>query len=100
MKAVAATLRQRPGGEAIDTIVLACTHFPLLREEFAHVFGANTALVDGAQGIARRSKHLVGDDAFIPDTPIRFIVSGSVERTQGLEAALRQKDFAPAQAFP
>lgn len=47
-------LRDQPGGDAIDVIVLACTHFPLLRDELQAAFGPNVRLIDGAQGIARR----------------------------------------------
>nr|WP_239805878.1 glutamate racemase [Croceicoccus hydrothermalis] len=42
------------GAAPIDTLVLACTHFPLLRDELRAAFGADVALVDGAGGIARR----------------------------------------------
>jgi glutamate racemase len=60
----AAGLRDQPGGEAIDTVVLACTHFPLLAEELAAAFGPEVALVDGAAGIARRIAHLVAGQAW------------------------------------
>ncbi|MFM5917106.1 MAG: glutamate racemase [Novosphingobium sp.] len=53
-----AGLRQQPGGEAIDTVVLACTHFPLLIPELGAAFGPDVAFVDGAAGIARRIAHL------------------------------------------
>ncbi|WP_371809656.1 glutamate racemase [Croceicoccus sp. YJ47] len=42
------------GAAPIDTLVLACTHFPLLRDELRAAFGGDVALVDGADGIARR----------------------------------------------
>ncbi len=54
----AAGLREQPGGEAIDTVVLACTHFPLLEEELGKAFGPGVRFVDGAQGIARRIAYL------------------------------------------
>ncbi len=50
----AAGLRGQPGGEAIDTVVLACTHFPLVAEELGRAFGPDVCFVDGAAGIARR----------------------------------------------
>jgi len=53
-----AGLRDQPGGDAIDVIVLACTHFPLLQEELQAVVGPHVALIDGAAGIARRIAHL------------------------------------------
>ena len=50
----AAGLRDQPGGDTIDTVILACTHFPLVQEELAAAFGAGVSFIDGAAGIARR----------------------------------------------
>lgn len=47
-------LRSQPGGDRIDTVVLACTHFPLVKDELAVAFGPDVAFIDGADGIARR----------------------------------------------
>jgi glutamate racemase len=54
-----AGLRGQPGGEDIDTVVLACTHFPLLNDELQEVLGPDVKLIDGAAGIARRIATLV-----------------------------------------
>lgn len=65
-----AGLRDQPGGEAIDTVVLACTHFPLLAEELGAAFGSGVAFVHGAAGIARRIAHLTAGQGFrrtVPD---------------------------------
>ncbi|MFM5893907.1 MAG: glutamate racemase [Novosphingobium sp.] len=59
-----AGLRERPGGNAIDTVVLACTHFPLLADELAKAFGPEVSFVDGAAGIARRIAHLTQGQIF------------------------------------
>ena len=56
-------LRSQPGGESIDTVVLACTHFPLVAEELAEAFGPGVSFVDGAAGIARRIAHLTEGQA-------------------------------------
>lgn len=37
----------------IDTLVLGCTHYPLLRPAFARFLGPNVTLVDSAQNCAR-----------------------------------------------
>ena len=42
-----------PGGDRIDVGVLACTHFPLLREELSEAF-PGVQWIDGGPGIARR----------------------------------------------
>jgi len=51
--AAARPLFEAPGGDLIDTIVLACTHFPLLGEELRAAF-PSVSYVDGGPGIARR----------------------------------------------
>ena len=53
-----AGLRDQPGGDALDVVVLACTHFPLLRDELQAAFGPDVRLIDGAAGIARRIEYL------------------------------------------
>jgi glutamate racemase len=49
-----AGLLDQPRGDRIDTIVLACTHFPLVEEELRAVSPQPIRFVDGAEGIARR----------------------------------------------
>ena len=44
-------------GDRIDTVVLACTHFPLLQDELGAAF-PHVAYVHGGEGIARRIAHL------------------------------------------
>ena len=51
----------QPGGERIDTVVLACTHFPLVADELAAAASRPLAFVDGAAGIARRVAALLGE---------------------------------------
>jgi glutamate racemase len=60
----AQALRGQPGGDRIDTVVLACTHFPLLEEPLREAFGPGVAFVHGAQGIARRIAFLTQGQAF------------------------------------
>jgi glutamate racemase len=50
-----------PGGERIDTVVLACTHFPLVEEELAAASSRPVRFVDGKEGIARRTAWLLRD---------------------------------------
>jgi glutamate racemase len=47
-----------PDGAAIDTVVLACTHFSLLEAELAAAFGPSVRFIDGSDGIARRIAYL------------------------------------------
>lgn len=51
-------LFRQSGGDRIDTIVLACTHFPLVEEELAAAAPRPIRFVDGKEGIARRTAWL------------------------------------------
>ena len=65
----AAGLRAQPGGDAIDTVVLACTHFPLVETELAQAFGPGVRFVHGAEGIARRIAFLTQGQSFERNQP-------------------------------
>jgi glutamate racemase len=58
-------LLSQPGGDRMDRVVLACTHFPLVADELAEaarrLTGTPPGFVDGAAGIARRCAHLLAD---------------------------------------
>lgn len=55
MREAVAPLFAQHGGDRIDQLVLACTHFPLLRAELAEACPAGVVLVDSGAGIARRT---------------------------------------------
>jgi glutamate racemase len=62
-------LRGQPGGAGIDTVVLACTHFPLVQDELEAAFGPDVAFVHGADGIARRIAALTEGQQFARGEP-------------------------------
>jgi glutamate racemase len=62
-------LFDQAGGDAIDTIVLACTHFPLLEDELAAVAPGHVRFVDGSDGIARRTAYLLKDASWPDEKP-------------------------------
>jgi glutamate racemase len=99
IRKVADELKAMPGGDTIDSLVLACTHFPLLREELAVEFGSDVAMIDGAAGIARRIAYLLDGQEFVSPGPNRFVLTGPIERADGLDWALAARNFGPAEAF-
>lgn len=86
--AAAAGLRGQPGGEAIDTVVLACTHFPLVADELRQAMGDNVRFIDGAQGIARRIAYLTQGQQFLRTSPDVAVVTGDLARAAPLAPAL------------
>ncbi len=67
--AVLAGLIEQRGGEAIDVIVNACTHFPLVEPELAAASPHPVRFVDGGAGIARRIAHLTEGQDWTRDGP-------------------------------
>jgi glutamate racemase len=55
-------------GNAVDTVVLACTHFPLLGGELRQAF-PGLAWIDGGEGIARRIVHLTREQPWPAEYP-------------------------------
>ena len=67
VRAAAQTMFDAPSGERIDTVVLACTHFPLLEDELRAAY-PDVGFIDGGPGIARRIAHLTQDQPW-PSAP-------------------------------
>jgi len=61
-------LLSQPDGARLDTVVLACTHFPLVEQELADASPRPLAFVDGKEGIARRTAWLLRDKEW-PEEP-------------------------------
>jgi len=53
VRAAAQPMFDAPDGDRVDTVVLACTHFPLLEAELRGAF-PDISYIDGGPGIARR----------------------------------------------
>ena len=79
---------EAPDGGRIDTVVLACTHFPLLQDELRAAF-PGVAYVDGAAGIARRIAHLTREQPWPSKRPpgIALFTSAAREPLLGSLAA-------------
>ena len=60
VRAAAQPMFDTASGDRIDTVVLACTHFPLLQDELRASF-PHVNYVDGGPGIARRIAYLTRD---------------------------------------
>ena len=86
----AAGLRDQPGGAEIDTVVLACTHFPLLHAELVEAFGPGVTFADGSAGIARRIVHLTQGQPFARAAPDFAVFTSQAENLAALAPALAQ----------
>jgi glutamate racemase len=84
-------LLSQPDGSQIDTIVLACTHFPLLENELAAAFGGRAKFVHGAEGIARRIADLLAGQPFARQDDDQALFTGSMEDAHTLQPALARQ---------
>ncbi|MBO9671786.1 MAG: glutamate racemase, partial [Sphingobium sp.] len=64
-----AGLLDQPGGDRMDMVVLACTHFPLVEDELTAAAPRPLTFLDGGAGIARRVAYLNGDQPWPTVTP-------------------------------
>ncbi|WP_120075800.1 glutamate racemase [Aurantiacibacter odishensis] len=88
--AAAEGLRRQARGEDIDTVVLACTHFPLVQDELAVAFGNKVQFIDGAQGIARRIAYLTQGQSFDRQDDDFAIVTGDGQVNEALLGGLER----------
>jgi glutamate racemase len=64
--------------EHIDTLVLGCTHYPILREVISEVAGSGVTIIDSAEAIAREVQSLLAENALlntVSDGSRRLMVS-------------------------
>jgi glutamate racemase len=73
VRAAAAPMFEADRGGEIDVVVLACTHFPLLKDELEAAFPAR-AWIDGGPGIARRIAWLTREQAWPAEAPSGLMV--------------------------
>ena len=63
-----------PRRDEMDVLVLACTHFPLLRDELAAQFPSKVALIDSGEAIARRVASLLAEHNFDEKPPEHWAI--------------------------
>ena len=63
-----AGLFNHPGAAQMDTVVLACTHFPLVQAQLAQVSPPHIRWVDSGDGIAKRVVHWTSGMQWAPMT--------------------------------
>ena len=84
---ILSALLDQPGGERIDTVVLACTHFPLVQDELDAASPRPLTFVDGAEGIARRAAWWTRDTIWPDQRPEGIVVvTGPLERAEPYRA--------------
>jgi glutamate racemase len=64
----------------IDTLVLGCTHYPILRRTIEQVVGDQVAIVDSAETTALAVREALGISPGVSNPPHTFLVTDATER--------------------
>jgi len=83
-----------------DTIVLGCTHFPLVQESIAKLVGPRISLIDPAPAVARQLKNVLeaqnlladADDETLHDQHHLLLTSGDIYRLKRVLSQVFDKD--------
>lgn len=58
-KTVIDSYLSRPKLKKIDALILACTHYPLIKKEIASFYSKNTLIIDSAEAVAEKVKQIL-----------------------------------------
>ena len=101
--AAIASLFNQPGGDRLDTVVLGCTHFPLLRDELAAAAPHPVTRMDSGAAIARRVATILGIST--PDRPVvapshKAIFTAETANVDRMRSGLKQFGLAEVGFLP
>jgi len=70
-------------GQGIDTLVLGCTHYPLLVNAIRNVVGSEITIIDSATAVAEEVKNFLAENRLLSNAgegSVKFMVSDAPER--------------------
>ena len=69
-----------PHGPQIDIVVLACTHFPLIREAIAAACPPGVRLIDTGEAVARQVMRVAPNTPRPPGQASAYVTGGTANR--------------------
>lgn len=87
--------------KGIDTLVMGCTHYPLLENTISKVMGKGVKLVSSALEVAKEVKRIITENGIKRDGSIepvyRYYTSDSVDKFESLGSAILDKKICSAE---
>ena len=77
----------------IDTLVLGCTHYPILRGTIEKVVGDKVKIVDSAETTAQTVKEALGSSANLSDPRRQFLVTDAEERFRRIAGEFLEQEI-------
>ena len=78
----------------IDTLVLGCTHYPILRGTIEQVVGEAVQIVDSAETTAQSVKALLGRSTGVDNPEHHFLVTDAEERFRRIAGEFLEQEIA------
>ena len=78
----------------IDTLVLGCTHYPILRGTIEQVVGGSVQIVDSAETTAHSVKELLGRSEGLDSPEHHFLVTDAEERFRRIAGEFLEQEIA------
>lgn len=79
----------------VDTLILGCTHYPLLKKTIARFMGDNVTLIDAGAEVAKALKNTLGEDSLHSskrdEYQYRYFVSDNVDGFENLGGLFLEK---------
>lgn len=89
-------LFEAEGGDQMDTIVLACTHFPLVRAELAASAPRDICYIDSGEAIARQTLRILEEEGQAKEgTGGRAFITDAIADREDMAAVFARFGFAP-----
>ncbi len=90
---IAAQLMEPEKAKQMDVLVLACTHFPLLKEELSIYLPEKIQLIDSGEAIARRVEFLLGTNIPHGNKAIENIAVFTKRTNEAAQLSIALKNF-------
>jgi glutamate racemase len=81
--------------EEIDTLVLGCTHYPILKEVIEKIVGSNIKLVDSAEAVAANLKDMLPNPETESTGTNKFYVSDNEDKFRQIATRILNREIEP-----
>ncbi len=83
--------------EKIDTLILGCTHYPLLKHVFKAVLGSSVSLIDSAKQVAYETKQVLANEGMLSKKSVKakhtYYVSDELQQFKKLAKNFLGRDI-------
>ena len=87
----------------IDTLVLACTHYPFVLPVIRRIVGPETAIIDPAPAVSQQTRRMLQRDLLLTSSKntgqVKIITTGNTSKLASIVSQLLKTEYSVDQAF-